>query len=316
MLTKRPLLNTAADQRLFVRDASRERAIKSAFQRSNTLIVGEAGSGKTSLLYNVRANADETSAPEVILIDARVAFDPRDVIDILLKEAVADGWVEAAERPDRDDPFALVSQIRRLRDASDGSMILLDDPDAEQAATLFGRLRDELWQLPVWFTVAVNPSTYTSVLSQPPANAFFDTVIELEPLEPDAAVEMLRRRKHRGQLAEAIVTPAQAMQPRAVLLSAEAGPSARYDVELQHDLLTRAEQVAGRPGAALVAEIWNRGAVSASDAELQRRLGVSRARLTQLLTLLANEGALVSTSQAASGAVGRPRTLYDINRVG
>ena len=169
-------------------------------------------------------------------------------------------------------------------------MILLDDPDAEQAATLFGRLRDELWQPPVWFTVAVNPSTYTSVLSQPPANAFFDVMIELEPLEPNVAVDMLRRRKHRGELAEEIAEPAQAMQPRAVLLSAEAGPGARYDAELQHELLTRAERAAGRAGAALVAEIWNRGAVSASDADLQRSLGVSRARLTQLLTLLANQG--------------------------
>lgn len=316
MLTKRPLLDTAADQRLFVKDASRERAIRSAFQRSNTLIVGEPGSGKTSLLHAIRANANEGAAPDVMLVDARVAGDARDLIDIVLKEAVDDGWVEAAGRPDRDDPFALVSQIRRLRDARDGSMILLDDPDAEQAATLFGRLRDELWQLPVWFTVAVNPNTYTSVLSQPPANAFFDLVIQLEPLEPDAAIQMLQRRKHRGELAEKIAVPPHAMQPRAVLLSAEAGPGARYDAELQHELLTRAERAAGRAGAALVAEIWNRGAVSASDADLQRSLGVSRARLTQLLTLLASEGALVSTSQASSGAIGRPRTLYDINRVG
>ena len=316
MLTKRPLLDTAADQALFVKDASRERAIRSAFQRSNTLIVGEPGSGKTSLLYNIRANAHRGSAPEVILVDARVAGDARDLIDIVIEEAIDEGWVEAAGRPDRDDPFAIASQIRRLRDAPDGSMILLDDPDAEQAATLFGRLRDELWQLPVWFTVAVNPSTYTSVLSQPPANAFFDVMIELEPLEPNVAVDMLRRRKHRGELAEEIAEPAQAMQPRAVLLSAEAGPGARYDAELQHELLTRAERAAGRAGAALVAEIWNRGAVSASDADLQRSLGVSRARLTQLLTLLANEGTLVSNSQAASGAIGRPRTLYDINRGG
>jgi hypothetical protein len=316
MLTKRPLLDTAADQRLFVKDPSRQHAIKSAFQRSNTLIVGDYGSGKTSLLYNIRANANERSAPNAMLVDAHVASDARDLIDILLKEAEDDGWVEVAARPIRDDPFALVAQIRRLRAASDGSMILLDDPNAEQAAALFGQLRDELWQLPVWFTVAVNPSIYTSVLSQPPANAFFDSVIELEPFEPNAAVEMLRRRKHRGELAEAITTPGQPMQPRAVLLSAEAGPGARYDAELQHDLLTRAEQVAGRAGAALVAAIWNRGAVSASDVELQRSLGVSRARLAQLLSLLANEGTLVSTSRATSGAIGRPRTLYDINRVG
>jgi AAA domain len=184
------------------------------------LIVGEPGSGKTSLLSNIRANVNEGAAPDVILVDARVAGDARDLIDILLKEAVDEGCAETSGSPDRDDPFALVSQIRRLRDAPDGSMMLLDDPDVEPAATLFGRLRDELWQLPVWFIVAVNPSTYSSVLSQPPANAFFDVVIELEPLEPNVAVEMLRRRKHLGELAEDIAKPAQAMQPRAVVLSA------------------------------------------------------------------------------------------------
>ncbi len=228
--------------------------MRSAFQRSNTLIVGESGSGKTTLLYAVRGNANQGAAPDVILVDARVAGDARDLIDIVLKEAVDDGWVEAAGRPDRDDPFALVSQIRRLRDARDGSMILLDNPDAEQAATLFGRLRDELWQLPVWFTAAVNPSTYTSVLMQPPANAFFDVVIQLDPLEPDVALDMLRLRKHHGELAEGLAVPAQAMQPRAVLLSAEAGPGARYDAELQYELHTRAERTAGRASTTLMAE--------------------------------------------------------------
>lgn len=315
MLTKRPLLDTAADQALFVADESRRRAMKLAFQHRNTLVVGEPGSGKTSLLYRIRANADSGSeAPLVVFADARLAADARELVDLILEESVDAGWLEQLSRPERGDPFGLVSQVRRLRDVREGSMILIDDPDAEQAATLFGRLRDELWQLPVWFTVAVNPSTY-GVLTQPPANAFFDTVITLAPLEPGAAVEMLTLRKHRGELQGEIRAPSQPIQPRTVLLDAEAGASGgRYDVELQRKLLTIAEEVAGRTGAALALEIWNRGAVSASDNSLQRSLGVTRTRLTQLLKELERAEALVSSSQPASGAIGRPRTLYDINR--
>ncbi len=315
MLTKRPLLDTAADQELFVADESRQRAIEAAFKHRNTLVVGEPGSGKTSLLYQIRGNANRTSElPRAVLVDARLAGDAYELVDLLARECADAGWLEEVARPDRDDPFGLVSQIRRLRDAPEGSMILIDDPDTEQAATLFGRLRDELWQLGVWFVVAVNVGIY-GALKQPPANAFFDTVVRLEPLDPKAAVDMLRRREHRGELEEVNRPPSSAMQPRAVLLDAEAGPSsARHDGELQGKLLTVAEQAAGRSGAALLQEIWNRGAVSASDAGLQRSLGVTRTRLTQLLKELERAGTLVASSQPGAGTIGRPRTLYDLNR--
>lgn len=240
----------AADLELFVSDQSRQRAERSAFQLDNTLLVGEPGSGKTSLLYKIRGNASSlhTNLPGAIFVDARLAQTPEVLV------------------------------------------ALIDDPSPEQAAVLFGQLRDELWQLPLWFTAAVRPAVETEVLSRPPADAFFDARIELELFAPEAAVEMLRRRATPGAQ---IVTPNQPLQNRLIELG---------------------QATAGRAGGMRVAEIWNHGAVSASDNDLQRSIGLSRPRLTQLLTALESEGILHSFREPASGTIGRPKTLYDINR--
>jgi len=66
----------------------------------------------------------------------------------------------------------------------------------------------------------------------------------------------------------------------------------------------------------LLAEIWNRGAVSASDAELQRSSGVSRSRLTELLRSLAEADVLESYPDPGEGRTGRPRTLYQVKAQG
>jgi hypothetical protein len=310
-------LETVADQQLLVLDNSRHMAVQTAFQFRHTLVIGDAGSGKTSLLHHIKAKADATPGeqPLAIYVDARLADSPRTLVDLMLLTAADAGWVSDAPRPAVDDPFGLATQVRRFGEAPNGCMILVDDPDADQAAVVFGRLRDELWQLPIWFTVAASPAA-AQVLSRPPANAFFDMVITLEPLGPELAIELLRLRKERGEI-EQIVGPPEPTQPRAIILDAEAGPSrVRYDAELQHELLTSAEMAAGRAGAMLLAEIWNRGAVSASDPELQRTLGVTRSRLTQLLKVLSAHNVLVVVPPPPDqGGVGRPKTFYDVSRV-
>lgn len=314
MFTKRPLLDTVADQALFVADDSRRKAKQAAFQHRNTLVVGESGSGKTSLLYQIRASANATNSGLLVLVDARLAPDARSLVDLILASADEAGWVEPAPAPDPDDLFGPVTQLRRLQEVKERDLVvLLDDPDANQARILFGRYRDELWQLPIWFTVAVTPTVHKQALKQPPADAFFDAVIELQPLSVDDGFELLRLRKHGGELPEHIPWPTAPLQPRALLLDAEAGPLApRQNAALQADLIEAAEEAAGRQGAMLLAEIWGRGAVSASDEALQRSLGLSRARLVQLLRELERAEILTAFPQPTPGSTGRPRTMYDI----
>jgi len=206
-----------------------------------------------------------------------------------------------------------VAQIRRLSGAPARSLVLIDEPDPGHALILFGRLRDELFQISTSFAVTVTPATFRRI-NKPPADVFFDTIAALEPLDADAAFELLRLRKERGQLPAQILWPSQPMQPRAILLDAEAGPTGgRHDGALQAHLVGVAEQATGPAGARLLSEIWGRGALSASDPELQRSLGVTRARLTQLLRSLERADVLISFPQASPGAMGRPKTLYDIN---
>lgn len=308
---RRPLLNTAADQRLFVDDGSRSGALTATEQRRNVLISGEPGSGKSSLLYRALDLAKRKDRP-VLLLGARPVRGSRELMDALLGLAVEEGWVAETEPPDPSDPLGPARQVRRLRDAPDDALVLLDDLTTEQAQTLFGQLRDELWQTPVRFTVAVRPDV-AQALASPPADVFFDRRVTLEPFSAGQVNELLRRRSQAGESPPlAMFSPEIAMHPRvAVAIAEDESPGSRYDPTRQSELLRIAEEVAGRPGAMLVAELWGRDGVSASDPELQRTLGLTRSRLTELLRTLAAHSVLASYPEQRD-TPGRPRMIYSI----
>jgi hypothetical protein len=309
MSTKRPLLNTASDQLLFVPDESRAAARDAALKHRNTLLAGEPGSGKSSVLFHVLS---KDVRPPAILVDARLADDSRSLLDMLIVLAEEEGWIEHELPPAREDPLGAARQVRRLRTAPKDALVLLDDPTTEQARTLFGQLRDELWQTPVAFCVTVSPSVMQA-LSRPPTDAFFDTWLTLEPLAGADAEKLLRQRRHAGQNPVTTAAPSTPLQPRAlVALAAGEATARRYDPRFQHDLLRRAEDAAGRAGAMLVSELWTRDAVSASDEDLQRSLGVTRNRLTELLRTLTEADVLQAAQEPAEGRVGRPKMLYSV----
>jgi type II secretory pathway predicted ATPase ExeA len=309
---RRPLLNTAADQRLFWPDDSRARAAAATQQQRNVLISGEPGSGKSSLLYHALQRARDDRRP-VLLLAARLVAGSRSLIDALLELAADEEWLERTPAPAAEDPLGPARQVRRLREAPENALVLVDDLTVEQAQTLFGQLRDELWQTPVTFTVAVRPDV-AQALSAPPADAFFDQRFTLEPLAGRDANQLLRLRYEAGESELLAALPDdEARQPRAwVALASEEGPGGRYDPMHQSELLRIAENVAGRPGAMLLAEIWGREGVSASDEELQRSLGVTRNRLTELLRTLAGAGVLATYPEPREGKTGRPRMIYTV----
>lgn len=311
MIHRGPLLNTAADQRLFAEDESRQRALAAAEKPGNVLIVGEPGSGKSSLLYRALSRAQDARRP-ALLLSGRVVAGSHALTEALLTLAAEEGWVPEAPSPAPDDPLGPARQVRRLRQAPQEACVLLDDPTIEQARTLFGQLRDELWQTPVTFVVAVAPAVATA-LNVPPADVFFDRRITLEPLAGGEADSLLRKRADAGETALVSVGRIGPRQPRA-LLALAAGEMPPHDPKRQYELMEQAAAVAGRPGAMLVAELWARDGVSASDEELQRSLGVTRNRLTELLRTLASHNILSSYAEPREGKTGRPRELYFIRQ--
>ena len=312
MPTKRPLLATAADQRRYVEDKSRIQARKAALKRRNVLVSGEAGSGKTSLLNHIAYGAEAPNA-DCILVQARLAAGSRGLIDLLLLEAEDAGWISRESLGAEDDPLAAARQIRRLRDAPEPAIVLLDDPTSEQSRTLFGRLRDELWQTPVKFVVTVTPAVFQT-LQQPPVDAFFDTAITLEAFSDGTSAEFLNRLSDLGETVAVLDAPEYPVMPRAlVAIAAGEALQAQFNPFIRRDRAEEAERVAGRPGKALLEAIWSRGPVSASDEELQRSLGMSRTRLTELLRKLEDADVLVSFPDQDGQGQGRPRTLYQLS---
>ena len=309
---RRPLLNTSADQRLFVDDDSRSRAVAAAEKNRNVLISGEPGSGKSSVLYRMLDRARQEGRP-VLMLGARPVSGSRALTDALVELAAEEGWIPEADPPAISDPLGAARQIRRLREAPDHALILVDDLTAEQALTLFGQLRDELWQTPVKFTVAVRPDV-AQALAAPPADVFFDQRVLLKPFDAGKVNDLLRRRNEAGEstLLAVFDSDVELLPRAAVALAEEEGPDGRYDPTRQAELLRIAEKVAGRPGGMLVAELWGREGVSASDVELQQSLGLTRSRLTELLRTLTAAGVLVSYPEPRD-APGRPRMLYSIS---
>jgi RecA/RadA recombinase len=309
---RRPLLNTAADQRLLVLDGSRSRAAAGTREARNVLIAGEPGSGKTTLLYHALGRARSENRPSLLLA-GRIVSGSRELVDALVELAVEEEWIQDAAPPAAADPLGPVRQVRRLREAPENALVLADDLTVEQGRTLFGAFRDELWQTPVSFAVAVRPDV-AQALSTPPSDAFFDRRYVLEPMGGGDANQLLHRRHEAGEAALlSIFEPDRAMQPRAlVALASDEGPGGRYDPARQQELLRTAERVAGRPGAMLLAEIWGREGVSASDEDLQRSLGVTRNRLTELLRALAEHGVLATYPKPRDGKTGRPRMIYAV----
>ena len=306
------LLATAADQRRFVPAGARLAAKEAGLKHRNTLIIGAPGSGKTSLLNHIAFTAREHHG-QCILVSARLIDGPRTLVDLLLAEAQDADWVEHQDPPAKDDPLGPARQIRRLRDAPPGGIVLVDDPTAEQVRTLFGQLRDELWQTPVSFAVAVGPAV-ARVLEQAAADAFFDTKLTLEPFDREDATQLLARLRETGSELAVDQPPSYPLQPRALIAIADGDEvQSRLDPKLQYELLEVAEQTAGRSAAMLLAEIWDRGPVSASDLALQRSVGVSRSRLTELLRALTAARVLESYPDPSAGRAGRPRTLYRVD---
>ncbi len=323
-LSGRPLLDTKPDHELFAgRERELERLLTSAERRLNVLLLGERGSGKTTLLRQLAYELRQRSPDQPpAFVEGHLAENVKIFLDLVryrlgLSPAVLEPSPSQAallmmrRKAYLEDTLEVSKLVASLREAaSEGSRVVLVDevPARSVGQELFGRLRDELWQLPLTWVVAVSKNEAGPLLA-PPADAFFDVVLHLEPLSREAQRAILETRA--GSRGRRIASQLDEGNPRRLLvLVREALEGGAQPSEVVRALSRRDAEVSklGRAASMLMSELESLGPTSASDEHLLGRLGWTRTRAVQVLRQLEEKGLV--TSSMVKGDSGRPRKLY------
>ena len=294
-LSGRALTASALDSELFVDREPELKAIERASRlRFNVYLEGQAGTGKTSLLRRVQARAEQPLA----FVSAASIGDFDELLVVLAKALgpAANYVVEVGSG----------SLLERLRAVTAGARtdtgptILVDVLDPRLRHELFGRQRDELWELPIRWVVSGRDRLV------PPADAFFEMQLRLELLGSNELHEMLERRAatgdevERGRMLELagslplLLAPA---SPRALLAAARSvmvspdPPAALRELRRQRD----ARVHLSGPGLRVLEALDALGPTYAGDERLLREVGTSRSRVVQLLRELEEDGLVVAS---------------------
>ena len=319
-LSARPLLDNAADQAMFAgRDQALRRIDRSLRSGLNCVVVGDPGSGKTSLVRALMYRADASG--EALHFSYLRAVDARKATDLLGAVVTAVAGRDRGERGPRsaiDLVDELGAAVAAAREATTGRrVIVVEDVLARAGAEVFGSLRDELWEHVDAQWLVTTSTAQAPGLLRPPADVFFETRVEIAPLTVDESAEILRRR----------TGPDDAPIPADVLAAAATADTPRRLLDLARELSAdravgglRLTTLAGLKGRAAALKEVSRparmlaqvleaiGWASASDERLLDRMGWTRPRVVQVMAELASRG-LVQMREESTGR-GRPRKLY------
>jgi hypothetical protein len=310
----RPLLPSGLDAELYLpRPQLEARLLTPLREGRNVLLLGEAGSGKTTLL-RYAAGELEIAGRQVVVVNAGLAAD----VAGLLAQVDSELDMEAGDRggapaSGATEPANLLAAVRRLRRAEPATILVdgLLDPDV--AYDLFGRLRDELWELGHSWLVTARPRD-SAPLRTPPADAFWGAIVEISLLSVSEIAKLLRRGLDEDEYrlvddaVEWVITGA---HPRTVIRTAQF-VLAGGGVKAGMDELTRRAAALGRSEELAMAELIGMGhPASAHDPELLQRLGWSRPYAQRMLSKLEDEGLLRSIPERDTDRPGRPRKLYE-----
>ena len=258
----------------------------------NVYVGGGPGTGKTTLLRRVEheypgaavfARAEPAgSTSELLEAIASAVMPPRTVrtrlagteLDVRLLVATLSGVL--GDWQDEDE-------AQRPR------VVLVDGADEEQIRVLFGRYRDSLWDLPLTWIVAGRRSA-----PPPPADAFFDRVLQLAPWPLEQIQELIGLRvpqwpaDWRDEVAS-ILAPA---TPSQVLLDLQTLVLSSNQTELLQWLSDERAQASSLPGRlrGLYEALNQAGPTHAGDEWLLDALGVSRSRVVHGLKELESLG--------------------------
>lgn len=325
-----PLVRSRADQRRFVDRAAETAALIRAVKGSEPLLLlGERGSGRTTLLNHVAWLLDRESEPrDTVLVPGELAQDSAQLLGVLVARVqrlakpgrARAGWIEdlrALSMP--DGPFGGVVQPailmelldllgERLAELERPVCLMVDGIAPAVAHRVFGSLRNELWTLQGANWVVAGDSAAERLYLEPPADAFFEHVLRLGALTDADAGKLLRA--HAPDLRAAQIHQAVAAgegNPRRLLRAASdiqagiapASPAA-------NELADEAAALAGPLARSVVEYLAAYGPAAASDEAMLRKIGASRQRASQLMHKLESAGLLETIEQPQPGRRGRP----------
>ena len=332
-LSQRPLSGSDADRVLFVdRIVELGHLERSAQLDFNVLVLGERGMGATSLVLQHQRRLEDTGRKSYY-VNAGWAEELRELvaaIRIAVEGSRPPKYTSKAMAPYIDSPVLVEEgddRIRHLRalskrvSKSEGQrpIVILDEMnEPELVHELFGRYRDDIWQMPFRWVVCGRMSRHSQYL-EPPADAFFDSVLALGPLDQAASGDLLRARlagaadgeearvriiANRGRIIEQ-----GGGNPRQLLASARDFILRSSEEVLAADRLVASAAELGATETLAARYLIRHGPTSASDQKMLETLDITRARATQVLRRLENAGLAHSSNEKAQQP-GRPRKLY------
>lgn len=334
LLSNRPLSGSARDRKLLIgRDDLIRTVVRGPQFGANTIVLGTRGVGKTSLLHScdaeLRAQGRKTvwingAFPETALnlLDA-VAYAlelPREDYHPGVLDVMSSLTVQSQRQPfGGPDKLLLAIGILRSKLEKRGEpkggreVVIVDEPRPDAAHGLFSRARDELWSLPLLWLVAGDKARRGDYL-KPPADSFFEKVVDLEPLTSKDALAVLRTRAGKQlspEIAERIVAQARGFPRQLVSLAMDTmlttGGDATKVLDRDAEATTRLREL-GEPAQRMWQALVPMGQAAANDPALLDRLGWSRVRASQILNRLEDAGLVESSSEKAPH--GRPRKIY------
>jgi len=308
----RPLAPSSLDREIYLaRPALEEALLRPLKQGRNVLLLGNAGSGKTTLMRRA-AEELEAEGEQVTWVNGALAESAEDLL-MMVNAALEDRGSSSIGSKEPETGNRLLRLTQALAEHQRAVIMVDGLTEPEIGFELFGRVRDELWMAGHAWLVSARPKD-SAALRRPPAEAFWATAVEIPPLNQNEAHDLLRRglsEEEWKRLKEIPLGGYPRLLIREVEGALEHGHGARE--ALVSDLVELANALGRSEGIAL-SELVNLGRpVSAHDPELLERLGWSRPYVQRIFSHLETAGLVRSIPEARGQRTGRPRKLYEPN---